>query len=70
MGCYSASWDRSQTNDVPYTIQGVEQCESYCKAANFKYFGFECPMAASGNVTSLVLYSPINRKQNFEFSLC
>ena len=42
-GCYTTGWDRSKTSDVPITAKGVEDCQNYCNAAGFTYFGFECP---------------------------
>jgi len=42
-GCYSTSWDRSNTADVPLTEDGVQQCRDSCANAGNTYFGFECP---------------------------
>merc|ERR1711879_472531 len=42
-GCYTSTWDRSSTPDVPITEAGVQQCRDGCANAGFSYFGFECP---------------------------
>jgi len=49
------SWKRPNGNGVPYVLvkstkEGVESCESQCKAGGFKYFNIECPMLAKGKV--------------------
>jgi len=42
-GCFNVRWDRTVTQDVSVNKDGIEECRDYCLAANYKYFGFECP---------------------------